>query len=263
MIGIFDSGIGGLTVAKEIRTKLPDYQLVYFGDTARTPYGNKSDETVIQYALEDTRFLLDQGAQMIVIACNTASAVASEAVRQQYPDTPVFEVVTPAVDAAVEATQKRRIGVIGTRTTIGTDIYAQKIHAHDTAIQVISKPCPLFVPLAEEGLARDQITKMVARRYFQPLKQQQIDTLILGCTHYPILHDVIQQKIGSRVSLIDPATPTVASIKAFLENNADSDQEITRGTEHKYYFSDLPSHLPQLASRWLGETIDSQLHHIQ
>ncbi len=262
MIGIFDSGIGGLTVAKEVHKQLADYQLVYFGDTARTPYGNKSNETVIEYAIQDTQFLLDQGAQLIIIACNTASAVAADAVQQKFPDLPVFEVVSPAVAAARAQTRNKQIGVIGTRTTINSDIYRKKLLADDATLHISSKACPLFVPLAEEGLFTDQVTKIMARRYLAPLKRHQIDTLILGCTHYPILHDVIQQKAGRRVTLIDPATPTVAAIQEYLYAHPELDQSLERGTNHRYYFSDVPSHLHELAARWLGERIEPQLHHI-
>ncbi len=263
MIGIFDSGIGGLTVAREVRRQLPDYQLVYFGDTARTPYGNKSNETVIEYAIQDTQFLLDRGAQLIIIACNTASAVAADALKGQFPDVPIFEVVTPAVTAAQRQTKNKQVGVIGTRTTINTDIYRTKLLATDDALKVTSKACPLFVPLAEEGLINDQITKMMAKRYLGPLKRHQIDTLILGCTHYPILRDVIQQKIGRRVTLVDPATPTVTAVRTYLQAHPDLDRSLERNSNHQYYFSDIPAHLQQLTTRWLGETIKPRQHHMQ
>ncbi|MBI5037606.1 MAG: glutamate racemase [Candidatus Kerfeldbacteria bacterium] len=260
MIGVFDSGIGGLTVVKELRKQLPDYQLAYFGDTARTPYGNKSTDTVIQYAKENTEFLIAQGAQIIVIACNTASAVATESLRAAYPQIPFFEVITPAAEAAARHSTSGHIGVIGTRTTINSDIYQKTIASHRPQASITSKACPLFVPLAEEGWINDQITKITARRYLTPLKRHQIDTLILGCTHYPILRNVIQQKIGKRVFLIDPAVPTVAALRQYLTAHPELEQSLPKNPNHQYYFSDIPSHMAELAQRWLWEPVKPQLH---
>lgn len=262
MIGIFDSGIGGLTVVKELRKQLPSYQLAYFGDTARTPYGNKSTDTVIQYAKENTEFLISLGAQIIVIACNTASAVATEALRAAYPQIPFFEVITPAAEAAAGHTKSGRIGVIGTRTTINSDIYQKTIQSHRPKVSVTSKACPLFVPLAEEGWINDQITKITARRYLTTLKRHQIDTLILGCTHYPILRNVIQQKIGKRVFLIDPAVPTVAALHHYLTAHAELERSLPKNSNHQYFFSDIPPHMAELAQRWLGEPVKPLPHHI-
>ncbi len=258
MIGIFDSGIGGLTVVSEMIKQLPGYQLTYFGDTARTPYGNKSESTIIRYAMQDTKFLLDKGAQIIVVACNTASAVAADQLKKEF-DTPIFEVITPAVEKALAVTKNKRIGVIGTRATVHSHIYQEKIDALDNKCKVFDKACPLFVPLAEEGWTDKAVTKMTARTYLQSLKMQQIDTLILGCTHYPLLKQTIQAKIGKQVQLIDPAEETAGQIKQYLAENKDLDKTLARNDNHAFYFSDLPPHLASLAHQWLGQAVKPQL----
>lgn len=263
MIGIFDSGLGGLTVVKEILKQLPAYQLVYFGDTARTPYGNKSAATINQYASEDAEFLISEGAKIIIVACNTASAVAAEALKQRFPKIPIFEVITPAVMSAVGTTPHKRLGVIGTRATIASHIYEEKIKALHNGFSIFSQACPLFVPLAEEGWADLPVTKQVARKYLYPFKAQQIDTLILGCTHYPLLKNVIQQKIGKRVKLIDPAIAVADEVKKYLSNNPAIEQMLTKGNDHRFYFSDVPPHLSGLANKWLGQPIKPLLHNIR
>ena len=186
MIGVFDSGIGGLTVVRSLMEELPGYNMIYFGDTARTPYGSKSPETVVRYALENTDFLLKQGAKLIVMACNTASSVAAGRVAENY-DIPIFEVVTPATEKAVKISRTLIIGVIGTRATVKSGIYEQKIVALKPDAKVYSAACPLLVPLVEEGWIKKPETVMIIKKYLHPLKVRQIDTLILGCTHYPLL----------------------------------------------------------------------------
>ena len=262
MIGIFDSGIGGLTVVKEVIKQLPDYQLVYFGDTARTPYGNKSRETIIKYALEDTDFLIRHGAKLIIIACNTASAVASAELKAKYPEMPIFEVISPAVNKANQITKTGRIGVIGTRATINSRIYEEKIKALADRRQVFGQPCPLFVPLAEEGWIDKPVTKMVARQYLLPLKMKQIDTLILGCTHYPLLKPIIKLRAGKGVRLVDPAEETASRVKKFLIDNKNIADQLTHGSNHAFYFSDLTPHLSSLASQWLGQPIKPVLQQL-
>lgn len=262
MIGVFDSGIGGLTVVKELRKQLPQYSVIYFGDTGRTPYGNKSDATVIGYAKQNTAFLLEQGAKIIVIACNTVSSVAADALKEEYPDVPIFEVVTPAVNAAVTKTHNNKIGVIGTRTTINSTVYKNKIATLQKDVDVFSKACPLLVPLVEEGMIEQPITKMIVKKCLAPLQQKNIDTLILGCTHYPFLQKVIQQKIGKKVTLIDPATPTVTQIKDYLDAHPVIAQTLDTSGKCQFYFSDIPPHLSTMAEKWLGHKIKPQLHHI-
>jgi glutamate racemase len=260
MIGIFDSGIGGLTVVKEILKTLPGYQLTYFGDTARTPYGNKSKDTIIKYAIEDAEFLLSKGAKMIVVACNTASAVAANELKQRFPDIPVFEVITPAVTQAVTVTKNKRIGVIGTRATVNSHVYENKIRELKDGFQIFSQACPLFVPLAEENWVKKPETKTIARKYLQPLKMTQVDTLILGCTHYPLLKQIIQIKIGKRVKLVDPAEQVTLQVQQFLHNHPEDEKQLTKNSHYEFYFSDIAPHLTSLAEKWLGKKIKPQLH---
>jgi len=198
MIGIFDSGLGGLTVVKEILKVLPEYQFLYFGDTARFPYGTKGKDVVITYAKEDTELLLNKGAKLIVVACNTASAIAAEELKKKF-DLPIFEVISPAVKKAVEVTKNKRIGVIGTRGTINNGVYEKLIKEIDPEIKVFHQACPLFVFLAEEGWLDKPETKTIAKKYLTDLKRQQIDTLILGCTHYPLLKKILKQVAGKKI----------------------------------------------------------------
>lgn len=259
MIGIFDSGIGGLTVVKEVFKQLPQYQIIYFGDTARTPYGNKSKELITHYAFEDTDFLLSKGANLIIVACNTVSAVASDELKKKYKNIPIFEVITPAVDKAIKVTQNKRIGVIGTRATINSRIYEDKIKAIKNGFHMTGKACPLFVPLVEEGWAERPETKMIAKKYLHSLKMQQIDTLILGCTHYPLLRELIQVKIGKRVNLVDPAEEMVLSVKKFLDEHPEMEKRLQKGSNHEFYFSDITQNLKNIAASWLGQNIEPRL----
>lgn len=216
MIGVFDSGIGGLTVVRALLDRLPNHDITYLGDTARTPYGSKSADTIIRYSLNNTEFLLRLGAQIIVIACNTASSYAFEAVRDQFK-MPVFEVIGPGARLAVRRSKKGRIGVIGTRATVASRIYEEKIKQAQNRALVFAVPCPLLVPIVEEGWVRKPETAMIVRKYLQPLKTRQIDTLILGCTHYPVLRAVIQRKIGSQVALVDSAEAIAEQVGNYLQ----------------------------------------------
>ncbi|MDY6955078.1 MAG: glutamate racemase, partial [Thermodesulfobacteriota bacterium] len=195
MIGVFDSGIGGLTVVRALSQHLPEYSILYFGDTARTPYGTKSPETVVQYAIEDAHILLERGAQLLVVGCNTASSVATNALRDRF-DVPIFEVISPAVHQAVSQSRVKRVGVIGTRATVNSGVYEAHIKAERPDMEVYSAACPLLVPLVEEGWLKRGETRRIVKKYLHPLKMRQIDMLILGCTHYPPLKDIIQAKIG-------------------------------------------------------------------
>jgi glutamate racemase len=220
MIGVFDSGIGGLTVVRAMMDLIPEYDIIYLGDTARTPYGSKSAETIIKYSLNNTNFLIRQGAQLIVIACNTASSYAYEAVQTQYDQKglPIFEVIGPGAGLAVQRSRKLRIGVIGTRGTISSGVYQEKIQAIRPEAQVFATPCPLLVPLVEEGWLKRPETAMIIRKYLRPLKDKQIDTLILGCTHYPVLRGLIQKKIGASVALVDSAESVALQVRAHLDS---------------------------------------------
>ncbi len=219
MIGIFDSGVGGMTVAHAIEKLLPDFQIVYFGDLARSPYGSKSRETIIKYSIDNSDFLLSHGAKAIIVACNSAASVASETLRQKY-DVPIFEVITPAVERAVATSKSGNIGVIGTRATIRSGIYEEKIRQLKPDFRVYSKACPLLVPLVEEGWVAARETKMILRKYLAPLKRKQVDTLVLGCTHYPLLKDLIRHRMGkTKVNLINSSTEVALTCRTISENH--------------------------------------------
>lgn len=254
MIGVFDSGIGGLTVVKALRERLPDHDILYFGDTARTPYGNKSPDTVIQYALEDTRFLLDRGAQMVIMACNTASSVAPKAVAGQY-DVALFEVITPAVTMALKHSRTGRVGVIGTRATVASDVYREKIADLRPEARVYSAACPLLVPLVEEGWLKRPETAMIVKKYLYPLKIRQIDTLILGCTHYPLLKQVIQRKIGKRVRIVDSSVSVAGEVQRFLEERPDMDARLSKTGQIHIAVSDITPQFEKIARATLKSSV--------
>ena len=254
MIGIFDSGIGGLTVVRALMEELSGYDIVYFGDTARTPYGNKSPDTVIKYALENTEFLLSKGAKIIVMACNTASSVATDDVTKRF-DVPIFEVITPAVELSVKTSKKLRVGVIGTRATIKSNIYSKKIRDLKPETKVYSCACPLLVPLVEEGWLKKPETTMIVKKYLHPLKVRQIDTLILGCTHYPILKNIIQNKIGKRVNIIDSSVTVAEKVKDFLEKHKDIDSLLSKNGECRFFVSDVTEQFEKIAGATLKRNI--------
>ncbi len=245
-----------MTVARAVETLLPDLQIIYYGDLARTPYGNKSPETIIEYSIDNTEFLLSQGAQAIIIACNSAASVASETLRGKF-NVPIFEVISPAVDRAVKTTQSGNIGVIGTRATIRSDIYAKKIKLESPDLKVFSQACPLLVPLVEEGWLTARETKMILRKYLTPLKQKQIDTLVLGCTHYPLLKDLIQHRAGkNRVRLIDSSIEVSLSLQAYLDKNPDFCETPGPDSENKYFVSDITKAAVNTAEKIFGRHID-------
>ena len=258
MIGVFDSGIGGLTVVKALQAQLPGYDIVYFGDTARTPYGSKSPATVLNYAIQNTEFLLAHQARIIVMACNTASSVATAQISANY-DAPLFEVITPAVELALAQTLRGRIGVVGTRATINSDVYAQKITALRPDVQVYSRACPLLVPLVEEGWLTRPETAMIVKKYLHPLKIRQIDTLILGCTHYPLLAKIMAHKIGRHVNLIDSASAVAHHIKLFLEESPQLRASLGRNDRSAYFVSDLTEQFRTTARQVLKRPIELQL----
>jgi len=256
MIGIFDSGVGGMTVARAVETLLPDLQIIYYGDLARTPYGNKSPETIIEYSINNTEFLLSHGAKVIIIACNSAASVASEVLREKF-NIPIFEVISPAVNRAVKTTHSGKIGVIGTRATIRSEIYAQKIKMKSPDLRVFSKACPLLVPLVEEGWFAARETKMILRKYLAPLKQKQIDTLVLGCTHYPLLKDIIQHRAGKkRVRLIDSSIEVSLALQSYLNENPDFCETLKHDAANKYFVSDITKAAINTAERIFGRHID-------
>lgn len=260
MIGIFDSGIGGLTVVRAIMDMLPGYDIVYFGDTARTPYGNKSGATVIEYSLQNTDFLIKQGAKLIVMACNTASSHATEAVKQKF-DIPIHEVITPAVNYSLSVTRGSIIGVIGTRATISSGIYEKKIKEKRPDAKVFSAACPLLVPLVEEGWLKKKETTMIVKKYLHPLKVKQIDTLILGCTHYPLLKSIIGHKIGKKVNIIDSSTTVAEQVKIFLSSFPKIDNLLSKNASAKFFVSDLTQQFKKTAASVIRKPIE--LEHIR
>jgi len=254
-IGIFDSGVGGLTVVREVLKILPNEKIVYFGDTARVPYGTKSANVVRNFAFQDASFLQKQHVKIIVVACHTASSVALEQLKEQC-DTPVLGVVDPGIDAALRATKEKRIGVIGTRGTILSGTYATHLKSRCQDIEVISKPCPLFVPLAEEGWLDGEITSRVASIYLEPLKEKKIDTLILGCTHYPLLKNVIQDILGENVTLIDSAEETAKEVRKQLIE-FDMETYSSSVPTHGFFVSDIPHQFREIGERFLGKKLGS------
>ena len=256
MIGIFDSGVGGMTVARAVEKLLPDLRLIYYGDLARTPYGSKSPETIIQYSIDNTEFLLQHGAQAIIIACNSAASVASEILRRKY-DIPIFEVISPAVERAIATTHSGNIGIIGTRATIRSEVYVSKIKSKAPELRVFSKACPLLVPLVEEGWLDARETKMIIRKYLNPLKQNQIDTLVLGCTHYPLLKDLIEHRMGKkRTRLIDSSVEVALTLKKYLADNPQFSKTLTNGDQNRYFVSDITKAAVITAEKIFGRHID-------
>jgi glutamate racemase len=231
--------------------QLPDQDMVYFGDTARTPYGTKSRNTVIGYAVENTEFLLEKGADIIIMACNSASSVATETLREKF-DVPVFEVISPAVGMALNISVSYRIGVIGTRATINSGIYEKKITREKPEAKVFSVPCPLLVPLVEEGWFGKPETRMIVKKYLHPLKVKQIDTLILGCTHYPILMKLITSKVGKKVNIIDSSIAVTEMVSDYLEKTPDVKKTLKRNGRAEFFVSDYTAQFEKTAKTLLG-----------
>jgi glutamate racemase len=249
-IGIFDSGVGGLTVLRELRRQLPQEELVYLGDTARVPYGTKSPQTVARYAREAARFLVGQRVKLLVVACNTASAVALQDLAAIH-HLPVVGVIEPGARRALERSRTGRIGVIGTEGTIRSRAYEQALRAGNPNVEVWVAPCPLFVPLAEEGWAEHPVARLAAAEYLAPLLRQGIDTLVLGCTHYPLLKRTLQEVVGPAVELIDSAEETAKSVATLL-----AAQELERHAgppaSPRFFVTDLPDRFERVGGAFLG-----------
>jgi glutamate racemase len=254
-IGVFDSGIGGLTVVKALIEELPSESIIYFGDTARVPYGTKSKSTIVKFSLENVEFLLRFGVKCIVIACNTSSSWALPTLRK-YFKVPIIGVIRPGALAAVRQTRNKRLGVIGTNATIRSGAYETAIHRIDPRIKVFSQSCPLFVPLVEEGWLNGAICRQVAERYLQPLMRQRIDTLILGCTHYPLLAPTIRQVLGSSVALVDSAEQTVGEVRGVL-TGADALCHWIGRPRYRFFVTDEPTQFNRIGQRFLGQLIGS------
>ena len=252
-IGIFDSGIGGLTVVKELIKLMPNENLVYFGDTARVPYGTRSTKLIKQYALEDAAFLEQFNIKLLIIACNTASAIAVDLLESSLT-IPVTGVIEPVVSAALSQSKNKRIGVIGTTATVNSQAYNRKIVQLKTDTKVYGQPCPLLVPLVEEGWIEDEITRLTIRKYLDPLLKEKIDTIILGCTHFPVLKDLIQAEVGSDVTLIDSGQETAKVVQKMLEDMK-IQAPIDSAGSFKCFVSDIPDKFDEVGTRFLGKPV--------
>lgn len=239
-VGVFDSGVGGLTVAREIMRQIPNERIIYFGDTARVPYGSKSKETITRYSRQIVNFLLEQQVKAIVVACNTASAYALDEIEKEI-DIPMLGVVKPGAKIAAEATKNGKIGVIGTEGTIGSHVYSTYINEIKPEVTVLGKACPLFTPLVEEGLWQDPVTDEIATRYLSELIDCDIDTLILGCTHYPLIRSTVGRIMGDNVTLVNPAYETARELKELLtaEGLLNEKKPELGNNRYRFYVSDM------------------------
>jgi glutamate racemase len=251
---VFDSGVGGLTVFRELRRYLPGEDLVYLGDTARVPYGTKSAPTVCRYAVEAARFLIEQQVKLIVVACNTASAVALELLAREFK-VPIVGVIEPGARRALEVSLHGRIGVIGTEGTIRSQAYERAIRRGRPDVSVFTAACPLFVPLAEEGWAEHEIAGIAANEYLSPLLVHDIDSLVLGCTHYPLLKGTLQKVVGDSVILIDSAEETAKTVAALL-GQEDLRRRRPSHTPPRYFVTDIPDRFKRVGGAFLGAALD-------
>lgn len=253
-LGLFDSGIGGLTVLQKIIETLPKENTIYLGDTARAPYGTKSDETVLRYSLENSEFLVEKHVKLLVVACNTSTAIALERLRTRFP-LPVIGVIEPGVKKALAKSKSKKIGVIGTEATIQSGAYTKALRENSAKVEVYSRACPLFVPLVEEGWTENAVVQMTVKAYLGSLKQSGIDTLILGCTHYPLLKDAIRSFLGNRVYLVDSAEEIAKEVSAVLKRES-LVRKNGRGN-HSFFVTDAPDRFVKVGQRFLGEKVES------
>lgn len=259
-IGVFDSGIGGLTVVRALTRHLPGENIVYFGDTARVPYGPKSPHVVREYAAQDVDVLMGKDVKMVVVACNTVSSVALDVVEKR-AGVPVVGMILPGAGAAAAATRNRRVGVIGTRATVNSNAYTHALRQVDPAVEALPRECPLFVPLAEEGWVDHPVTHMVAREYLLPLRREGIDTLILGCTHYPILREAIAAVMEAGVTLIDSGEAAALEVVRVLEETGLRNPSAER-PNLQFFVSDIPAKFGELGERFLGHTL-GRVHRVE
>jgi glutamate racemase len=254
-IGVFDSGIGGLTVARAIIERLPLENIIYFGDTARVPYGVKSPETISRYATQITEFLLRQKVKVLIVACNTMAAVAYGAIKD-LSSVPTLDVVDAGARSAVAETHNKYVGVIGTPATINSNAYVKAIKEYDPEITVFSQPCPLFVPLVEEGWLDHQVTRLTSQEYLRPVVAQNIDTLVLGCTHYPLLKPLLREVLGDQITLVDSAQTIARETEELLsKNSVQNIQE--KPPEYRFYVTDVPLRFREMGERFLGRTLSN------
>jgi len=266
MLGIFDSGLGGLTITKEILESLPEYQIVYFGDTAHLPYGNRSQKIIYQLTQRAVDFLFEQGAELIIIACATASAEALRKIQQEYlpkkykgTGKNVLGVIRPLVEQAVKVTKNKRVGVVGTRGTVNSKAFVKEIRKLDPKMEIYQKACPLLVPLIEEAWTKKPETKMILRKYLIPLKQKQVDTLILGCTHYPLLYREFVRKMGKRCKVLNTGEVVARSLVNYLKRHPEIEKKLKKGDKHRFFVSDITPHFSEIASKWLGRKVKLEL----
>lgn len=252
-IGVFDSGLGGLTVVKELMRQLPAENIVYFGDTARVPYGTKSEEAIVRFSIENTKVLCAHKVKMVVVACNSSSSYAIKTLRAKFP-VPVVGVIAPGAKKAVALSKRGKVGVIATSATVASRAYERALKVCDKSVKVYAKACPLFVPLAEEGWFRKPVTYRIAAEYCAPLRRKGIDALILGCTHYPLLKAALQKAVGKNVALIDSAKEVAAEVKRML--TASGMRKISvRNPKYQFLISDRPQEFKRIARNFLGRAI--------
>lgn len=258
-IGIFDSGLGGLIILKDIIKKLPQYDYIYLGDSARVPYGNRSQETIYEFTKQAVDFLFKKDCQLIIIACNTASSEALRKIQQEwlpenYPDRRVLGVIKPVVEKAAQVS-KGKVGVIGTKGTINSESYIKELQNLNPQLEIIQQATPLLVPLIEEGWQKSDITKKVLRKYLRPLKLAKVDTLILGCTHYPILYKEIQGIMG-KTKVLQSGEIEAESLADYLQRHPEIELKLDKNSDYTFYVTDISDHYQQLAKKWFGQNIE-------
>ncbi|MBN1325659.1 glutamate racemase [Candidatus Falkowbacteria bacterium] len=261
-IGIFDSGLGGLIILRDIIKKLPQYYYIYLGDNARTPYGNRSQDVIYKFTEQAVDFLFKQDCQLIIIACNTASSEALRKIQQEwlpknYPDRRVLGVIRPVVEEAAKVA-KKRIGVIGTKGTIGSEAYVKEINKLNPSLEIIQKATPLLVSLVEEGWQKSDATKKILRTYLRPLKLSKIDTLILGCTHYPILYKEIQGIMGRRAKVLNSGEIVTNSLMDYLVRHPEIESKLDKNSKYEFLVTDISEHYQKLGGDWFGPDIKFQ-----
>lgn len=259
-IGIFDSGLGGLIILKEIIKKLPQYDYIYLGDNARTPYGNRSQDVIYKFTEQAVDFLFKQNCQLIIVACNTASAEALRKIQQEwlpqnYPERRVLGVIRPVAEKAVEIA-KKKIGVIGTKATVNSQAYIREIEKFNPRLEVVQQACPLLVPLVEEGWEKRPETKKILRHYLRPLKLAKVDTLILGCTHYPILFKEIQGIMGKRTQVLNSGEIIAESFADYFSRHQEIEFKLDKNSQYKFFVTDLSEHYQELGGKWFGKGIE-------
>lgn len=255
-IGIFDSGVGGLTVVRQIMSEMPKEEIVYFGDTARVPYGSKSREIVTKFSRQIIHFLLTKNVKAIIVACNTVSSNSLDVLKEEF-DIPIFGVVLPGAEEAVKTTKNKKVGIIGTAATIRSGAYKKLICQIDPLIKVYSKACPLFVPLVEEGWIENEITTLTVEKYLREIVETGVDSIVLGCTHYPLLKSTLKKTVGPEIKLVDPALSTAKVVKKYLEENKLCCDENNDEPFHKFFISDSTDIFNTICQKALSQTFSS------